>query len=445
MNAVAGDHPTVAPLRPCVGLEIPPGPAGLEVLLPALAAAMDGTGPAIALLPGSGSAPYRSMIHGAVAPGEPVPADVAVVRRRRDPPAIRPGCCSRLGASGRGAGFAERAGQPGVTGGSPGCPLHHAGGLMVAVRSVTAGTPVAMASLGGAESFTVDAFAERHERPRASEADDRPLATSLVPAMLAVLDAAGARGWTCSPVRRGARRRGGDTPDPRPPPPGRRRAGLRLLRDDRDLRWRGDRRPGAARGQGAGRTRRAAGDQRRAGRPGLPRRPEARAVDDHGGLRRFRTDESGPWVPTGRSPRGRADDVVQVGGASVSLGAVRDVIAAEPGVAEVAVVAVPHERYGATVVAFVVPGPPSQTAHGTPRTPRGRVRHGAGRRRRGTARALRTAPCGAPAPRPADAGLRQARPTTFASRPWWAGRPAWGRLPSLTGRRPAGGPRDHGA
>ena len=63
-------------------------------------------------------------------------------------------------------GFAERAGQPEGHRWVAALPLHHAGGLMVAVRSVVAGTsPVAMASLGGAAPFTVDAFAAATAEP----------------------------------------------------------------------------------------------------------------------------------------------------------------------------------------------------------------------------------------------------------------------------------------
>ena len=68
---------------------------------------------------------------------------------------------------------------------------------MVAVRSVVAGTtPVALASLGGAEPFSVEAFAAATAQAvELSADDDRPLAVSLVPPMLALLDAAGATGW----------------------------------------------------------------------------------------------------------------------------------------------------------------------------------------------------------------------------------------------------------
>ncbi len=52
---------------------------------------------------------------------------------------------------------------------------------------------------------------------------------------------------------------------------------------------------------------------------------------------------------------GRADDVVQVGGASVSLAAVRAALLTEDAVADAEVVAVRDQRFGATIAAFVVP------------------------------------------------------------------------------------------
>ena len=75
MNADEGALPPVAAARPSMGLEIPAGPSGLDVLMPALAVAMEDSGPALALLPGTGSQAYRSMLRAAVQPGVPVPAE----------------------------------------------------------------------------------------------------------------------------------------------------------------------------------------------------------------------------------------------------------------------------------------------------------------------------------------------------------------------------------
>jgi o-succinylbenzoate---CoA ligase len=360
MNADAGDHPTVAPLRPCVGLEIPPGPAGLEVLLPALAAAMDGTGPAIALLPGSGSAPYRSMIRGAVAPGEPVPADVAVVAATSGSTGNPAGVllpASALRAAAR--GLAERAGQPEGHRWVAALPLHHAGGLMVAVRSVVAGTsPVAMASLGGAESFTVDAFAEATTRAvEYSGADDRPLAVSLVPAMLALLDAAGARGWDLLAEYDAVLVGGAATP--------------RTLVDRLLF-------AGVHVFTSYGMTETCGGavfDGRALAGVNVEVEPDGRVAisaeqvalgyrdgrEGHRwsttpkGQRRFQTDDLGRVGPDGLLVlEGRADDVLQVAGTSVSIGAVRAVLEADPRVVAAEVVGLPDPDWGNTLVAAVV-------------------------------------------------------------------------------------------
>ena len=52
---------------------------------------------------------------------------------------------------------------------------------------------------------------------------------------------------------------------------------------------------------------------------------------------------------------GRADDVVQVGGASVSVGAVAEVLRADDRVADAEVVAAPDDRLGSVLVAVIVP------------------------------------------------------------------------------------------
>ena len=365
MNTAPEAHPTVAPLRPCMGLELPPGPAGLEVLLPALAAAMDGTGPAIGLLPGSGSTAYRSMISTAVGPDAPVPAQVAVVAATSgstgNPAGVMlPGSSLRAAAR----GFAERAGQPEGHRWVAALPLHHAGGLMVAVRSVVAGTsPIAMASLGGLEPFTVDAFAAATRRAvELSETDDCPLAVSLVPPMLALLDAAGARGWDLLAEYDAVLVGGASTP---------RALVDRLLFcgvhvftsygmtetcggavfDSRPL-------PGVIVSAAADGRLAISGDQVALGyRDG---RDGHRWSISPEGQRRFRTDDLGRVGPDGLVVvDGRADDVVQVAGASVSLGAVRAVLEADPRVVAAEVVGLPDPEWGCRLVAVVVPAHPA--------------------------------------------------------------------------------------
>ncbi len=362
------------PTRACTAVAIPPGPGGLALLLPALRAALAGSGPALALMPANGPAGYVERLRAALRPGDPVPESVAVVLATSgstgDPAGVLvPGSALTAAASGFAALSARPRGHRWVAG----LPLHHAGGLMVAVRSLHAGTtPVAMSSLGGAAPFTLACFAEATERATAaSRADGLPLATSLVPAMLSVLAAAGPEALDL--LGRYDVVLVGGAATPRALMQRMRAAGVRAratygmtetcggaVIDDLPL-------PGVRVRVGPGGRLEISGEQVALGyRDG--RMPERWTTT--GGLRCFRTDDIGAVGSHGTvTVHGRADDVVQVGGASVSLGAVRDVIAAEPGVAEVAVVAVPHERYGATVVAFVVPGPAVADGAGTPADP----------------------------------------------------------------------------
>ena len=329
--------------------------------MPALAAALAGIGPALALLPGSGSQPYWSMIRAAVAPGEPVPAQVAVVAATSgstgDPAGVLlPGSALKAAAQ----AFADRAGQPEGHRWVAALPLHHAGGLMVAARSVVAGTtPVAMQSLGGAEPFTVDAFAEATRRAvELSAHDDRPLAVSLVPPMLALLDAAGATGWDLLSEYDAVLVGGASTP--RTLVDRLLFAGVHVFTsygmtetcggavfDGRPL-------PGVSVEVGPDGRVAISGDQVALGyRDG---RDAHRWTINPQGQRRFLTDDLGQVSSDGRvSVEGRADDVVQVAGASVSLGAVRAVLEADPRVVAAEVVALPDPQWGSRLVAAVVP------------------------------------------------------------------------------------------
>ncbi len=336
--------------------------------MPALTAAMSSTGPALGLLPASGSTAYRSMISAAVAPGIPVPAQVAVIAATSGSTGNPAGVllpASSLRAAAQ--GFADRAGQPDGHRWVAALPLHHAGGLMVAVRSVVARTtPVAVASLGGAEPFTAEAFAVATTKAvELSADDDRPLAVSLVPSMLALLDAAGATGWDLLAeydavlVGGAAAPRplvdrllfagvhvftsygmtetcGGAVFDGRPLP--------EVVVDvdpDGRLAISG---PNVALGYRDG------------------REPERWSTGPDG-RRRFRTDDLGRVSPDGLvAVDGRADDVVQVAGASVSVGAVRAVLETHASVAAAAVVAVPDPQWGSLLVAAVVPSNPAASS-----------------------------------------------------------------------------------
>ncbi|MCU0262095.1 MAG: AMP-binding protein [Candidatus Nanopelagicales bacterium] len=335
---------------------------------------MDGTGPALGLLPGSGSTAYRSMISAAVAPEAPVPAEVALVVATSGStgnPAgvLLPGSSLRAAAR----GFAEHAGQPEGHRWVAALPLHHAGGLMVAVRSVVAGTePVAMVSLGGAEPFTVEAFESATTLARElSTSDDRPLAVSLVPPMLALLDAAGSRGWDLL-AEYDAVLVGG-APTPRALVDRLLFAGVHVFTsygmtetcggavfDGRPL-------PGVSVGVEPDGRLVVGGEQVALGyRDG---RDSHRWSTGPDGQRRFRTDDLGSIGADGLVVvGGRADDVLQVAGASVSLGAVRATLEADPRVLAAEVVGLPDPDWGSRLVAAVVPADPSLLGAGAERT-----------------------------------------------------------------------------
>lgn len=358
--------PARARTRPCVGLELPPGAAGLHTLMPALSDAIEGTGPAIALLPSSASAVYGSRIRRAVSPGAEVPSEVAVVVSTSgstgDPRGVMLSAAAlRAAAEGFGERFARPAGHQWVAA----LPLAHVGGLMVAVRAVLVGTtPVATASLGGADRFTVQAFADATARARKqalSDAQAHPLAVSLVPPMLATLDAAGAYGWDLlseydtvliggaavpAPVVERLRSRGvpitlsygmtetcgGAVFDGRPLP------GVAVCTDD------------------VGRLSIGGAQVASGYRDG---RDPGRWSTGADGLRWFRTDDVGRLDPDGSvAIEGRIDDVVQVAGTSVSMNAVRSVLGADPRVREADVVALDDPVWGNRLVAAVIPADP---------------------------------------------------------------------------------------
>jgi O-succinylbenzoic acid--CoA ligase len=347
-------------LRRCVPLEIPAGPAGLDVLVPALAGAIEGTGPAIGLVPGAAPEAYRAAIRAAVQPGRPVRAEVAVVVATSgstgDPAGVLLPATALCAAA---QGFAERRGVPRHRWVAA-LPLHHAGGLMVAVRAHAAGTaPMPVESLGGAAPFTVAGFARATRAAVALSQDDGlPLAVSLVPAMLAALDASGDEGRELLAAYDTVLV--GGAAAPRPLVDRLRSAGVSLVTSYGMTETCGgavlDGRPLAGVTVSAepdGRLR-ICGPQVAAGYR------DGRAADRWGagpdGIRCFRTDDLGRVGPDGRvAVAGRADDVVQVGGASVSLGAVAGTLRADWRVAAAEAVALPDDRLGSVVVAFVVP------------------------------------------------------------------------------------------
>jgi o-succinylbenzoate---CoA ligase len=374
MDTADGAHRDVGAARPTTGLEIPAGPQGLDVLMPALSAALAGEGPALALLPGTGSRDYRARIRAAVRPGDAVPREVALVVSTSGSTGDPAGVLmpeSALRAAAR--GFEQRAGQPSGHLWVAALPLHHAGGLMVAVRSVVAGTaPVGMRSLGGAEPFTVEGFAEatRQAVDRSAD-DDRALAVSLVPSMLALLDAAGARGWDLLAEYDAVLVGGAATP--RALVDRLLFAGVHVFTsygmtetcggavfDSRPL-------PGVTvTVEPDGRLALSGAQVALGYRDGRDGHRWSTGPDGH---RRFLTDDLGRVGPDGLViVDGRADDVVQVAGASVSLGAVRAVLEGDPRVLAAEVVGLPDPDWGSRLVAAVVPADPSMLRAGADRT-----------------------------------------------------------------------------
>jgi O-succinylbenzoic acid--CoA ligase len=229
---------------------------------------------------------------------------------------------------------------------------------MVAVRALLAGAdPVAVDSLGGAAPFTAEGFAAATTRARElSQGDGRPLAVSLVPPMLAALDAEGDAGWDLLATYDAVLVGGGATP---------RSLVDRLLFMGVHVfasygmtetcggavfdGWPLD---GVRVSAGPDGRLEVCGAQVALGYRDGRHADRWRTVD---GLRCFRTEDLGAVAPDGQvSVHGRADDVVQVGGASVSLGAVEQVLRADPRVADAHVVAVADPAFGASPVAFVV-------------------------------------------------------------------------------------------
>jgi o-succinylbenzoate---CoA ligase len=340
----------------CVPVLVPPGSEGVATVLPALADALAGSGPAIAPLPAAGPAAYLARLRRALRPDDPVPGGIAAVLATSgstgDPAGVLlPAEALRAAAE----GFAERFGQHRWV--AP-LPLHHAGGFMVLVRSLVDGTmPIPVASLGGAEPFTVEAFADATRSARSGTCADRPLAVSLVPAMLHLLDSAGARGRAVL-AEYDVVLVGGASP-PADLVGALRDAGIRIITSYGMTETCGGI---AFDGQPLPASRVRVDDQDRLVACGAQvaagyrdgRQPERWTLVD--GLRCFRTDDLGRVGQDGRVHiSGRVDDVVQVSGASVSLRAIADRLRSDAEVADAEVVAAPDDRFGASIVAFVVP------------------------------------------------------------------------------------------
>jgi len=230
-------------------------------------------------------------------------------------------------------------------------PVHYIAGLNVLIRSLAAGTtPV---PVGGAH-FTADAFTASTRRLDAAEAH----AVALVPAQLAtLLDDAAARatlrGFQAVLV-------GGQT-TPAPLVDRASEAGIRVVRSYGSSETSGgcvyDGRPiSGARVRVVDGEVRLGGTMLADGYLGDEALTAERFVRD-GGERWYRTSDAG--VLDGETLRvlGRRDDVIVSGGVKVALGAIEEVLRAQPGCADAVVVAVVDARWGERPVAVAAGEP----------------------------------------------------------------------------------------
>ncbi|WP_246125321.1 o-succinylbenzoate--CoA ligase [Cellulomonas xylanilytica] len=321
-------------------------PARPDLLLPALAAALTGAGPAVA--PG---------------PAGPVPGDVgddvaAVVRTSGSTGEPRGVLLSATALRASAAATHDRLGGPGHW--LLALPTDHVAGLQVLVRSVLAGTAPTVVAPGPFRAATFVAAV-------GAMPADGPRYTSLVPTQLVRLLADDAAtdalrsfgsvllGGAASAPDLLARARdagvevvttygmtetcGGCVYDGTP------LHGVSVRLDDEGRILLAG--PVLADGY--------------LGRPDL----DADAFVQVDGVRYLRTSDLGSWSDGVLRVLGRADDVLLSGGANVPPGPVEAVVAALPGVAEVCVVGVPDAEWGQAVVAVVVgrAGTPAPTLH----------------------------------------------------------------------------------
>lgn len=355
--------------RTLTRLSVTPGAIGALDVADALSDALTGDGPAIALIP-AGPASYVDRITAAIRPDDPnaplESAEVAVV-------------LTTSGSAGKPRGVLLTAAALTAAAhstarylGAPArwvlaLPVHHIGGLQVLIRSRQAGLPpIPLESIGGGGHFSPAEFVNASRAARSiADTDGSALRTAIVPTQLARIlrhGEPGLRALQCFdtvligggpiPPELLARCRqlgipaiitygmtemcGGCVYDGQP------LQDITVCLADVD-------------GRGRGRIE-LAGPQ-----VALGYRLEPELTMSHFRDGRFLTSDCGYFGDAGLIVTGRVDDHVQVGGESVSLRAVEEVVQSDPRVAEVAVVAVPCEDLGARLIAFVVGAkPPGQ-------------------------------------------------------------------------------------
>ncbi len=343
-------------------LRVPSGTAAGQVL-PALAAALRGDGPALLPVPDDAAADTAP---GVLEPGEDDPSDPTALLVSTSGSTGEPKAAllpvSALAASS--AGTQERLGGPGTW--LLALPPHHIAGLQVLLRSVAAGTAPQVMDLR--EGFSANGFAAA-----TSDLTGRPgvrrTYTSLVPtqltrlleaggeplAALASYDAVLVGGAATAPSTvRQARAEGvavvttygmsetcgGCVYDSQPL---------------RGVRWR----------TGEDGRVELGGPVVARGYRGRPSHPAFSVEED--GTRWFATDDVGePAEGGGLRVLGRRDDVIVTGGLKVAPALVESALSEHPGVREVVVVGVSDPEWGERVVAVVVPDRASVAAGSPP-------------------------------------------------------------------------------
>lgn len=184
--------------RKLTAVTVPKGEVGPRLVLPALKAALDGSGPAIAPMP-DGPAPLVSLLRDAIKPDDasfPLENnEIALVAATSGSTGQPRGVLITRNALTTSANaFAQRFGHDARWVLS--VPAHRIAGLMVMVRAHVLGNPFEVdPSIGGFKPFNAATFAATTlAAKRKSDIDGRPLMVSLVPTQIARLIEAGSVG-----------------------------------------------------------------------------------------------------------------------------------------------------------------------------------------------------------------------------------------------------------
>jgi O-succinylbenzoic acid--CoA ligase len=326
-------------------LDVPAGPAVLDAVLPALTAALDGSGPPVLPVPPAPD-PRRDAILAALLPDEPADVDdlAVVLPTGGSTGAPKGALLTRRAILAAAERQNERFGGPGLW--VLALPAWHAGGLQLLVRAIHGGVrPVA---LDLTRSFTAEAFDAVTVEARArADAEGVPLYVAVVPTQLARL------GGSVALTRYDAVITGSAAA-----PPGMveglRRDGVRLIESygmsetcggyaydgvpirDVDVRLEDERITIAGPTLFSG----------------YRLQPELSAESLVGG--RLVTQDVGRWVDGRLELVGRADDLIITGGEKVAPADVARALRSHPDVAEAVVLGLPDAQWGQAVVAYVV-------------------------------------------------------------------------------------------